>query len=131
MPAIARTRSGRVQALIRTPWTGATAVALPSAGNAGGAAAAYGAAVSFGPNVSNFRSVAGLLLENDAAATVRDPTELCEFVARCLDRPEYAERLGKNAKHIVVQQQGALQRTTDLLATLLEQDLPTKFQRAA
>ena len=81
--------------------------------------AAYGAAVSFGPDTTNFRGVVAVLLDGDAAVVVRDGEELRAFVEKCLVNPSHAERLGQNARRIVLQQQGAVQRTMRLLVPLL------------
>jgi 3-deoxy-D-manno-octulosonic-acid transferase len=82
--------------------------------------AAYGSAVSFGPNTWNFRDVVSLLLERDAAVVVRNEPELEHFVRRCLTDPPFAEQLGRRAQQLVVQQQGAADRTVDLLAQLVK-----------
>ena len=57
--------------------------------------AAYGAAVSFGPNTWNFRDIVGALLAADAAQVVNDGRELTEFVRRCLEEPSWAAGLGR------------------------------------
>ena len=77
--------------------------------------AAYGAAVSFGPNTSNFRDVVALMLQNDAAEVVRDGAEMTRFVERCLVDQDYAHRLGANAASLVYEQQGAVARTAALI----------------
>jgi 3-deoxy-D-manno-octulosonic-acid transferase len=82
--------------------------------------AAYGAAVSFGPNTRNFQDVVGRLLERQAAVVVADRQELGAFVRRCLERPEEAAALGARAQSLVREQLGATARTFDLLAALVE-----------
>ena len=47
--------------------------------------AAYGAAVSFGPNTRNFRDIVAALIAADAAVVVQDAEQLEAFVRRCLD----------------------------------------------
>ena len=49
--------------------------------------AAYGAAVSFGPNTRNFRDIVAALLAADAAVVVHDATELEAFVRRASTSP--------------------------------------------
>lgn len=81
--------------------------------------AAYGAAVTFGPHVWNFRQDAARLVAADAALQVSDGAELHAVIARlCCDAAERA-RLGDNARRLVAQQQGATVRTIDLLDELL------------
>ncbi len=80
--------------------------------------AAYGAAVSFGPNTGNFRDVVSTMLAHDAAVVVHDADELTTFVARCLEDPAYGDSLGHHAKTLVASQLGATERTVKLLTAL-------------
>lgn len=81
--------------------------------------AAYGAAVSFGPNTRNFRDVVGALLAHEAAIVVSSGDELTAFVRRCLEQPDFALRIGRRAQRFVQSQLGATARTVDLLGPLL------------
>jgi 3-deoxy-D-manno-octulosonic-acid transferase len=81
--------------------------------------AAYGAAVAFGPNTSNFRDVVALLLGREAAVVVQTGVELTAFVRRCLHEPAFAEELGRRARALVAEQAGAAGRTSQLLAALI------------
>jgi len=81
--------------------------------------AAYGAAVSFGPNTRNFRDIVAALLRRDAAVVVADERELEQFVRRCLTEPAWAGELGDRARCLVAEQQGATGRTVELLARLV------------
>ncbi len=81
--------------------------------------AAYGAAVSFGPNTANFRDIVQRLLAREAACVVRDPQELRAFVERCLTQPPFAAELGQRARQLVLEQQGATAKTVELLAGTL------------
>jgi 3-deoxy-D-manno-octulosonic-acid transferase len=81
--------------------------------------AGYGAAVSFGPNTWNFRDVVTLLLDRQAAVVVHNEAELELFVRRCLTEPSFADRLGRRAQELVLQQQGATDRTIELLERLI------------
>jgi 3-deoxy-D-manno-octulosonic-acid transferase len=80
--------------------------------------AAYGAAVSFGPNTWNFRDVVEQLLTHEAAEVVRDAGELTEFVRRNLEDPACAARLGTRARELVLAQTGAADRTIGLLTEM-------------
>ena len=79
--------------------------------------AAYGAAVMFGPNTWNFRSVVELLLARQAALVVQDAGELTSRLQDLLEHPEKAQRLGATAQAAVFSQQGATQRTVQRLAS--------------
>jgi 3-deoxy-D-manno-octulosonic-acid transferase len=81
--------------------------------------AAYGAAVSFGPNTWNFRDVVSLFTTHDAAVVVRGQADLETFVRRCLNDPVFAANLGRRAQQLVLQQQGAADRTIALIQDVL------------
>ncbi len=76
---------------------------------------AYGAAVLFGPNTHNFRDVVELLLAHDAARVVRSGDELTQAVAELLENPERARAMGQRARQTVLSQQGATEKTVELL----------------
>ena len=81
--------------------------------------AGYGAALSFGPNTWNFRDVVSLFLDHEAAVVVRDQNELEAFVRRCLTNLAFADEIGRRAQELVLQQQGAADRTIELLEQLI------------
>ena len=83
--------------------------------------AAYGAAVCFGPNTQNFRDIVGMLLVRQAAVVVQNGQELTAFVRRCLEEPAWAAQLGQRAQALVLEQQGATQRTFHHLQNLMGQ----------
>ena len=77
--------------------------------------AAYGAAVSFGPNTWNFRDIVAAMLDRNAAVVVGDAVQFTAFVQRCLEEPDYAVALGQRAQSFVQSQLGATRRTLELL----------------
>ncbi|MBM3998222.1 MAG: 3-deoxy-D-manno-octulosonic acid transferase [Planctomycetes bacterium] len=81
--------------------------------------AGYGAAIAFGPNTANFRDIVRLMLERDAARVVRDGDELERFLTRCLDDPAFASGLGERARRLVLDHQGAADRTLAFLSQRL------------
>ncbi|MGW8255997.1 MAG: 3-deoxy-D-manno-octulosonic acid transferase [Thermoguttaceae bacterium] len=83
--------------------------------------AAYGTAVSFGPNTWNFGDVVAAMHAHSAAVEVADAEELEKFVRRCLSDPQFAAELGRNAKALVLSQLGATDRTFALLDALLRE----------
>jgi 3-deoxy-D-manno-octulosonic-acid transferase len=107
-------------------WWGAASIAFVggSFGRRGGQnmiePAAYGAAVSFGPNTWNFRDIVASLLTAEAAVVVHDSDQLEAFVRRCLEDSRFAGALGARAQQLVKAQLGATRRTIRLLDTLLE-----------
>ena len=91
--------------------------------------AAYGAAVLFGPHVWNFRETAEQLVQRRAALQVADAAELEETLSRLLGDFTERRRLGEAAQRYVQEQQGATERTLDLLNNLL--DKPASRRQAA
>ena len=81
--------------------------------------AAYGAAVSFGPNTKNFREISDRMLRASAAQLVRSGEELTAFLGRALRQPAWRAGLGSAAVRLVLDQQGACRKTADLLSGLL------------
>jgi 3-deoxy-D-manno-octulosonic-acid transferase len=81
--------------------------------------AAYGAAVVFGPHVWNFKDIAARLTESRAAMQVRDGAELERVVAQLLNDAAERARLEDAARRFVVAQQGATERTVDLLEGII------------
>jgi 3-deoxy-D-manno-octulosonic-acid transferase len=102
-------------------WWGLSDVAFVggSLGNRGGQnmlePAAFGAAVSFGPNTWNFRDVVRLLLDQQAAVVVQGKHDLEQFVRRCLVDPGWRSTLGSRARRVVDMHQGATQATLEWL----------------
>jgi 3-deoxy-D-manno-octulosonic-acid transferase len=90
--------------------------------------AAYGAAVSFGPNTWNFRDIVAALLAGDATVVVNDASELESFVRRSLNEPQYSAALGMRAQQLVLSHLGATGRTVELLEALLQ---PTSHSNAS
>lgn len=95
-----------------------------SFGNRGGQnmlePAAYGAAVCFGPNTWNFRQIVELLTNQQAVRVLQSPDEFTSFVREMLTNRAAAIELGQRAQQLVLSQQGATQRTVDLI----HQNLP-------
>ena len=79
----------------------------------------YGAAVSFGPNTRNFKTIVESLLREDAAKVVANVDEMAAFVRQCLEEPEYRDRLGAAAKALVLRNSGAVVKTLDALEKVL------------
>ena len=91
--------------------------------------AAYGAAVSFGPNTKNFKDISELLIQNEAAIRVQTPEELTQFILNCIDRPEFAAQLGAKATELVKQQKGAIETSWQHLSEL-HQDSKLNLKRS-
>ena len=90
--------------------------------------AAYGAVVSFGPHTQNFRDVARMMLDSQAAQVVRDGEQMTAFVRRCLQEPQFANEMGERARQLVVQHGGAADKTCQLLGGMLGEPQPLVVQ---
>jgi 3-deoxy-D-manno-octulosonic-acid transferase len=90
--------------------------------------AGYGVPCCFGPHVWNFKDAARRLVEIGGAVMVKDATELEAELARLIIDAELRERMGAAARELVRRQQGATQRTLDVLDSLIP---PTALSRAA
>ncbi len=84
--------------------------------------AAYGAAVVFGPHVWNFKDAAARLVAAEAAIQVTDAAGLEEAVHQLLADAAKRQYMGEKARAFVLAQQGATQRTLDLLERLLHDE---------
>jgi 3-deoxy-D-manno-octulosonic-acid transferase len=83
--------------------------------------AAYGAAVLFGPHVWNFREAARQLVEVGGALQVGNAVELEQEIRRLAGSSSARALLGQSARSFILTQQGATERTLELLTPLLRQ----------
>ncbi|MEZ6048939.1 MAG: 3-deoxy-D-manno-octulosonic acid transferase [Planctomycetaceae bacterium] len=81
--------------------------------------AAYAAVVTFGPNTRNFKDVVDLLLANEAAEVIADQQELTSHLEYYLSHPDAGRERGEVARQLVLSQQGATQRTVEMLGKLI------------
>jgi len=77
--------------------------------------AELGKAVVFGPNMQNFTDVVRAFLDQNGAVQVRDAAELERTIGELLENAPRRELLGENALKVVRENQGALQRTVDMI----------------
>ncbi len=82
--------------------------------------AAARCAVSFGPRTENFRDVVSMLLAGHAAMVVHDRAELEAFMVRAIVDERWRKSMGSAAQRIVAEQQGATDRTCQLIIEQLE-----------
>lgn len=81
--------------------------------------AGQGVPCLFGPHVWNFRRVAEQLIEREAAIQVPHAADLEPQLERLLQDPQRRRRMGQRAQDFVRSQQGAVQRTLQVLEGLL------------
>ena len=92
---------------------------------------ALGIPTCFGPNTKNFRDVVKLLTENQAAQTVHSQTELETFVIDSLSDRTASAAMGTQAQSLVRHQQGATEKTCQLLIELIDLDQQSPKSNAA
>jgi 3-deoxy-D-manno-octulosonic-acid transferase len=80
---------------------------------------ALGKAMVFGPNMQNFAEVARNFLQQDGAVQVRDPAELEKALGDLLADEARRAELGRNARKVVHENLGAIERTVDMIVERL------------
>jgi 3-deoxy-D-manno-octulosonic-acid transferase len=83
-------------------------------------AGALGKAMVFGPNMQNFTEVVRSFLARNGAVQVRDATELERVIGELLGDQGRRDLLGHNALEVVRENQGAIERTVDMILRHLE-----------
>jgi 3-deoxy-D-manno-octulosonic-acid transferase len=81
---------------------------------------ALGKAMVFGPNMQNFAEVARNFLAKDAAVQVKDAAELEKALGDLLADEKRRQQLGQNALAVVRENQGAIERTVDMILKHLD-----------
>ncbi|WP_318407527.1 lipid IV(A) 3-deoxy-D-manno-octulosonic acid transferase [Photobacterium leiognathi] len=81
--------------------------------------AAVGKPAITGPSYYNFIDITEQLLHADAIEVCQDSTELAKQVIELFDNRERQHVMGENAKKVVEQNQGAVQRTIDNITNYL------------
>lgn len=90
--------------------------------------AALGVATLFGPHTTNFHRDVEILLAAGGAIQIEDRAALAsELAALCRDPGRRAE-LGRNARTVIAENQGATARTLDLVTALLLREGGTRHQ---
>ena len=85
--------------------------------------AGYGVPTVFGPHIWNFRDAAKRLVEVNGAVMVRDADEVAVAIGELLENATRRQTMGEAARTFVCNQQGATERTLDVLDRLI--DAPT------
>ncbi|MCL5097615.1 MAG: 3-deoxy-D-manno-octulosonic acid transferase [Candidatus Omnitrophica bacterium] len=83
---------------------------------------AVGKAMVFGPHMQNFASVAAAFVADDGAVQVRDAAELESTLASLLADQKRRESLGRNARKVVHENRGAIERTVDMIVQHLSKE---------
>jgi 3-deoxy-D-manno-octulosonic-acid transferase len=81
--------------------------------------AAWGKPVLFGPDMSDFSSIAGTLLEAGAAVRVPRPELLATEMLRLMNTPETARAMGRAARRTARKGKGAAEKIVEVVAAIL------------
>jgi 3-deoxy-D-manno-octulosonic-acid transferase len=76
---------------------------------------AVGKAMVFGPNMQNFADVTRNFLERDGAVQVPDAAGLESALRTLLGNAARREQLGQNARNVVEENLGAIDRTVEMI----------------
>ena len=76
---------------------------------------AMGKAMVFGPNMENFAAIAEAFVREGGALQVANAAGLEDCLGELLDAPARREALGKKALEVVEKNQGAMQRTVEMV----------------
>lgn len=82
--------------------------------------AALGKPTLFGPHTFNFRQTVDALLKGQGALQISDEKALSGAVIRCLTERDFAETLARNGQQVILDHQGATQKSVKLLGALLK-----------
>lgn len=81
--------------------------------------AVWGKPVLFGPHTDHCAEVAALLVNAQGGQVVQDEQDLAQGLRELLRDPAIQQRMGAAAQRVVADNQGALQRSADIVATFL------------
>jgi 3-deoxy-D-manno-octulosonic-acid transferase len=88
--------------------------------------AVWGKPVLFGPHTDHCAEVAALLVNAQGGQVVQDEQDLAQGLRELLRDPAIQQRMGAAAQRVVADNQGALQRSADIIATFLRGREPSK-----
>lgn len=82
--------------------------------------AALGCAITFGPHMQNFEPVASEFVRRGGALRVTDVDSLTEALDKILTQEDYRHHLGDQARAVVMENQGAIGRTVEMIVEALK-----------
>jgi 3-deoxy-D-manno-octulosonic-acid transferase len=83
---------------------------------------AIGKAMIMGPNMQNFLAIARAFVEAKGAIQIRDAAELEHAIEELLADAPKREALGRNARQVVRENRGAIDRTVDMIVKHLAKE---------
>jgi 3-deoxy-D-manno-octulosonic-acid transferase len=82
-------------------------------------AAALGKCTIFGPSTYNFQQTADALLAAQGGIMVKDKQDLLETMQKCLNEPDFTEKIARNGQQVIRKNQGATKKTINHIAKFL------------
>ncbi len=82
--------------------------------------AVYGVPVVFGPHMENFPEISTVIRQRGGGLQVRGPEELIQVLGDLFRDPEKRRRIGEAGMRIIRENQGALEKTLNLVAEFLK-----------
>ena len=82
-------------------------------------AAALGKPTIFSPHAFNFRQTVDALLKDEGAVMVNDEQELLQTMQKCLTDPDFAQKIARNGREVIIKNQGATAKTIEQIAKFL------------
>lgn len=82
--------------------------------------AALGKPIIFGPNMQNFAQIAKSFVERGGAIQVKDAAELEDALSKLLSDEAYRAEMGRIARLVVRENQGAVDRTAEMITNHLQ-----------
>ncbi len=89
-------------------------------------AAYFGRAILFGPHMENFQAVSKAFLDAYAALQIQTAEELQSRILHLLRDPTAARWLGRNARKVMRDNQGAVRKTLKLIEPLVEESATSR-----
>jgi 3-deoxy-D-manno-octulosonic-acid transferase len=83
-------------------------------------AAALGKCTIFGPSTYNFQQTADALLAAQGGIMVKDKQDLLETMQKCLNDPDFTEKIARNGQNVIRKNQGATAKTIDHITKFLD-----------
>ena len=83
-----------------------------------------GCPIVFGPNMQNFEAIAQSLVARQGARMIRDATELETVLAEILADADLAAEMGRNARAVIRENLGAVERTVEMITEALTPNQP-------
>ena len=82
--------------------------------------AALGLPIVYGPHIFNFYAINELFLQYQASIQVKETEQLTQTLEQLLTEPEAARTMGENARQLIAQNSGALDKMINLLQPYLK-----------